>query len=468
MLDEYFKKIENFITPTHYSRDNYKDKIILKQTDKDNQQTIKDAHNVNKELQMQNQIDSINNLLNTNTKEEIIKLKKETQGKLELPEENKINLTESLDQRKRYVYRHKEYNENDVKMLFEKLHKISFQCMNYRYENEKLKNKLNEEERLKNEMKVEMEKIAKKNQNLQKHLLKLEEYITSLGKNTTQSIINTSHKTKENESKLISSSNSKVSLNNQTNKNSNSELNSLLHYNSITNIKIDITPSQALLITETNNTNHKTTSLNNLHDIKSFILKLFKDNYKLRNFQAQVYELSTTYDDINENLLESIKNIQAIMDSTTKKGKDNKDNLLKNYKQLVENVEKTLNTKQKEYNILLSTKDEEINMLQEELLNLNNEIQVRKKDRLKEQQMISELQREVDDFKIKRNNNINENNDCINYKRNNNNYDNTIDNRIEPVKKAVNKIVKNIEKNFNMKDKHNVNMIGNIQKTVQN
>jgi hypothetical protein len=29
-------------------------------------------------------------------------------------------------------------------------------------------------------------------------------------------------------------------------------------------------------------------------------------------------------------------------------------------------------------------------------------------------------------------------------------------------------IVKNIEKNFNMKDKHNVNMIGNIQKTVQN
>ena len=156
------------------------------------------------------------------------------------------------------------------------------------------------------------------------------------------------------------------------------------------------------------------------------------------------------------------------MDSTTNKGKDNKDNLLKNYKQLVENVDKTLNTKQKEYNILLSTKDEEINMLQEELLNLNNEIQVRKKDRLKEQQMISELQREVDDFKIKRNSNLNENNECINDKRNNNNYDNTIDNRIEPVKKAVNKIVKNIEKNFNMKDKHNVNMIGNIQKTVQN
>ena len=49
-----------------------------------------------------------------------------------------------------------------------------------------------------------------------------------------------------------------------------------------------------------------------------------------------------------------------------------------------------------------------------------------------------------------------------------NRFNNDIDNRVEPVKKTLNKIVKNIEKNFNMKDKNNVNMIGNIQRTVHN
>ena len=464
MLDDYFKKIESFISPTHYSRDNYKDKImpmpVIKETLTETSPLHVQECNQNENSKSQ-QMDSIDNLLNTNKKEQIIKLKQENQGKLEIPEENKANLTESLNQRKTYTYRQKEYTDNDIKSLFEKMHKLNLKCMNYRYENEKLKSKLLDEEKAKNDIALEKEKIEKKNENLTKHLLKLEEYISKMGKTSPESTITSHNKLKESESKMISTSNSKASW-----KNNNSDLQSIVGFNANSNIKVEISPNNSIIITETVNGKQKVITLNNLYEIKSFLLKQYKDNYKLKNFQAQVYDLSKTYDDINENLLESIRHIQTIVDSKTE-NKEGEENLIKSYKELVENVDKTLETKQKEYNILLSTKEDEINLIQEELLTLNNEIQVRKKDRLKDQQLISELQREIDDIKMKGGFYEYDNNDFRSINKENR-FNNDIDNRIEPVKKTLNKIVKNIEKNFNMKDKNNVNMIGNIQRTVHN
>ena len=74
---------------------------------------------------------------------------------------------------------------------------------------------------------------------------------------------------------------------------------------------------------------------------------------------------------------------------------------------------------------------------------------------------------DVDDIKMKGGYYEHDNNEFRSINKENR-FNNDIDNRIEPVKKTLNKIVKNIEKNFNMKDKNNVNMIGNIQRTVHN
>ena len=65
MLDEYFKKIEHFITPTHYSRANYKDKIFPLQSSQAHQPTnaAQAVQTGNNELN-QNDLHQINSIDN--------------------------------------------------------------------------------------------------------------------------------------------------------------------------------------------------------------------------------------------------------------------------------------------------------------------------------------------------------------------------------------------------------------------
>jgi len=62
---------------------------------------------------------------------------------------------------------------------------------------------------------------------------------------------------------------------------------------------------------------------------------------------------------------------------------------------ILTNVEKTLESKQNEYNFLLDSKDKEIKFLQEEILKLNELSELIKKDRLKDQKMLNDYESTV-------------------------------------------------------------------------
>lgn len=484
MLDDYLQKIEALISPNHYSRENFREKIIessKNQSDNLYYQLSPKLNDINEEdqLKSQNIRESFEHLMNTNQKEQIIKLKKENEGKLEIPEEIIINHQESdtiennierartLSPTCRMLKSKKDYSEKDVKLLFEKIHNLNLKNMNYRYEIEKYKTKINELTKEKNEYKTEIDKLEHQKDNLTKYLLRLEENISNNQRNSIESNqiskINSKRSSVNNNKQSQNINNINISLNKSNN---NSEIlttkKSLSIFNSQT-ISIDVSPNNIVSIIDTSN--QKTLTLSTRRELKNFLLKIYNENKKLKIFQNQVFELSKTYDDINDNLLESIRNIQGIVESR-EEGIDIEKDLVSNYQKLVENVDKTLQTKQKEYNMLLQGKEEENQFIQDELVELSAEVQIRKKDRIKDQQMISELEQENKELKEKifayeeYKNNIKKNNDsykqCI-----------TIEKRIEPAKKTLGQIMKKIENNFDLNDQGNVNMLGTIHSTLK-
>ena len=58
-------------------------------------------------------------------------------------------------------------------------------------------------------------------------------------------------------------------------------------------------------------------------------------------------------------------------------------------------MEKTIEIKQSEYNFLLEGKDQEIQFFQEEILKLNEQVEIVKRDRIRDQRNLSEYEQEI-------------------------------------------------------------------------
>ena len=220
--------------------------------------------------------------------------------------------------------------------------------------------------------------------------------------------------------------------------------------------------------------NNNTLTLNNRLEIKDFITSIFKENQKLKQFQGQVFELSKTYEDINDNLFDSIKNIQTIFESKADSSTEADKEFVAKYQDLVQNVEKTIQTKQEEYMNMLKAKDDQIEMINEENLELTSEMDARKKDRLKDQHIISQLEdenRQLKEMVIE----LAEQNESMSNKNLVKNLNSELgkkkakggDKRVEPMKKTVDQILKKMEANFDMNDKDNANMLQAIHKTIK-
>jgi hypothetical protein len=59
--------------------------------------------------------------------------------------------------------------------------------------------------------------------------------------------------------------------------------------------------------------NDSTIAISEKEELKQYILNLLTENRRLKDFQNQVYEISKNYDDINSNMLDSIKSLQDIL-----------------------------------------------------------------------------------------------------------------------------------------------------------
>ena len=125
-------------------------------------------------------------------------------------------------------------------------------------------------------------------------------------------------------------------------------------------------------------------------DLMKYLNKLYKENQGLKNFQNQIFNLSKSYDDINNSLVECIAGFQELCLNNTEKLtlKDVDEKL----DELKKHIGTSLETKHNEYSILMDKKDEDLNLLKSEFIDLEKEMKESGSDRFEEQKKIIELQ----------------------------------------------------------------------------
>lgn len=405
MLEEYLKRLESLIAPSNYCKSNFKDKILcdeilinqlnlvetnfnsnmdrMNEQDGENKKVIedylnrmgiKDKENAYNKLTDENKRKLYNKIL-SNHEERNEKEQEEISSNIRSmtvrnDEDNKMNHTSRTN-----FYRNKKSNSvtrlqksddiayEEVIVLKEKVHSLSIKNMSFRYEIEKYKNKINELTTIIEEKEENINKLEKQRENNNKYLLKLEGMLTSSGRTFNSPFMNKT-------------------------------------FNKSTVLKTKRNPLE-------NYPDQNKTELiaSERKEVKNIISALIQENDKLKTFQQEVYNISKSYDDINENLLNEIKAMQEIIEKEKKEGSDinGKDlNLCGvNVKSVVDNFERTLEVKQNEYNFLLNWKEQEIQVLHEEVVKLSETVELVKRDRIKDHKLISDKETEIESLTAK-------------------------------------------------------------------
>ena len=132
-------------------------------------------------------------------------------------------------------------------------------------------------------------------------------------------------------------------------------------------------------------------------DLMKYLNKIYKENQALKNFQHQIFNLSKSYGEINDNLADCIAGFQDLCmnisgDKINLEDIENKLSELKKY------MENSLETKTNEYNILMDKRDEDLTLLKSEFINLEKDMKESSSDRLEEQRKILDLQEKKEEL----------------------------------------------------------------------
>lgn len=131
-------------------------------------------------------------------------------------------------------------------------------------------------------------------------------------------------------------------------------------------------------------------------NLKELVVSLANENQKLKEFQTKVIELSKQYDEINDQMVANLRFLkEKILSSTANLG--NSDDVLmidlnNNLNQIFFCIQETLSTKQSEYQMVIDIKDQELNFLRKEIVQLNENLENSKKDRMKDQKNMIEIE----------------------------------------------------------------------------
>jgi hypothetical protein len=164
-----------------------------------------------------------------------------------------------------------ETSTNDVGFLQKKIHELNIKSMNYRYEISQLKQFVENQQQTIMQKDLIIQKLEKQRENDAKYLLKLETMISQKQKQeVTISQTNNNNNIQKQDSNQISFKNDE-------------ELKSL------------------------------NLNFNDKKEVKDYILKNLKELTQLKEFQANVYQISQNYDSINENIIEGMNLIQSLI-----------------------------------------------------------------------------------------------------------------------------------------------------------
>jgi hypothetical protein len=294
MLEEYLKRLEDIIVPQNYNKNNFREKI--KADFEDPAEAEKKMDNMSRT--------KLENFISTNNEDEK-KLLDEYIQKMGVSEESgkssgKIKIYQKILDNEGEILA----NNNNIEVarngskagktyslspsrtiksqdegnLKEKIHMLNLKAMNYRYEIETLKNNLSELKSKLDEKDAIISKMERQKDADNKYLIKLEGIIAS-----KDSGLNISG----NKSKILSD---KTLLSN-------------IHSDGL---HIDFNKSHLIIEDKANHTIHNFSDRN---ELKEFIANLITENQKLKAFQNGVFDLSKKYDDVNENMIDGMKQI---------------------------------------------------------------------------------------------------------------------------------------------------------------
>ena len=268
---------------------------------------------------------------------------------------------------------------------------IGKQGMNYRVDIYKTKEnvtRLEKDLELKNK---KLEKVIKEKQNFQNYLTKLEKIVqekTDTDNQEQNNIPQSTYKEQQESSAIKTISNKEDQ--------SQSQIEQTEENNKI-KLTINMTGTAPVITMDDGQGNKNI--IKSKKGLMKFLYKIYSENKNLKNFQKQVFDLSKDYEDINNIMEEGISGFQEIAKGTKNEKIQNLvDEKLNGLK---EEIESSLEQKQKEYNEQLKKKDEEINMLTKAYDNIYKEVQQKNSDKVHEQTTIKNLNSQIEILETK-------------------------------------------------------------------
>ena len=244
--------------------------------------------------------------------------------------------------------------------------------MKFKKEQEQVHKKEEELQQEISDKQEELTKIEKEKEDLSKYLLKLEK--VAKGKNST---------------------NNPQEVMTFTEKDNTEENNKNYEAFDSQSLTINISGGSPNVVME-NEKNEKIIILSK-KDLMKYLNKIYKENQALKNFQHQIFNLSKSYGDINDNLADCIAGFQELC-ANTPGDKINIEDVQKKLDELKQYMENSLETKNNEYTILLDKKDEDLTLLKGEFISLEKEMKEEISDRLEEQRKIMKLQEKKEEL----------------------------------------------------------------------
>ena len=222
------------------------------------------------------------------------------------------------------------------------------------------------------------------------------------------------------------------------------------------------------------NTNNNMSSLNedNMHSginfkdknqVNNMISTLLNANYKLKNFQSQVLEISKNYDDINENIVENMKSTQNYFKKNINSNSSNINEYLENFNKILSSSVDMVQSKQKNYNLNLANKENEILILGKEIEKIKNNIEMIKNDMIKDNKIIHDYENE----NIMLTNKVTEFEKLIESKKKKSQIKDKNDEKISIVKTSVQKMMNNFNKNLDLNDINNQKFVENLSSKLK-
>ena len=349
MLDDYMKQLEAIIDKDEYDRSNFEEKLLKRE------EKLKEYNQENNEDQEPNQIQQ---KLVPNSK----KLK------------NNNNLqnrpawgANSSNKKNKIREKYKQEKEVNARNINNKVAEKNKKNLNLRKEREKVKKKHDELAKELITKEDELNKVSKEKEDLSKYLFKIEQVVKGATTPTKggPSVMTFSEKDNypENIKNYEAFDSQSLTIN--------------ISGGSPNVIMEDEKGEKIIIISK--------------KDLMKYLNKLYKENQGLKNFQNQIFNLSKSYDDINNNLADCIAGFQELCMNNPSDKIALKD-VTEKLDELKKNIESSLETKMNEYTILMDKRDEDLSLLKSEFVDIEKEMKEGGSDRFEEQKKIIELQ----------------------------------------------------------------------------